>query len=126
MSNDMRTKQDGYYLGPWAVQRLNERHGWFEFADAQSHVSRAFANNAIHEFIESGKEAQRVEDETGLTPKELAKMVKQLEASNAELLMALQTCLAFIEDAHIVEGQWHWEPVQTARAAIAKALGEQA
>lgn len=32
---------------------LNEKHGWFEFGDAQSDVSRAFAHDAIamHERI---------------------------------------------------------------------------
>jgi len=81
MSEDLRTKQDGNYLSDWTVSRLNERHGHFEFADAQSDVSRAFANNAVHAFIESGKEAQRVERETGQTPSELAAQLKQLRSA---------------------------------------------
>jgi len=47
----------------------------------------------------------------------------RLIAAAPELLDALETCLAFIEDAHILEGQWHWDPVEKARAAIAKAIG---
>lgn len=29
------------------VQALNEKHGWFKHGDAQSDVSRAFANDAV-------------------------------------------------------------------------------
>lgn len=36
---------------PWLtgeqVHQLNEKHGWFQFGDAQSDVSRAFAQDAI-------------------------------------------------------------------------------
>lgn len=35
------------YLIPEQVHELNERHGWFEFGDAQSDVSKAFAQDAI-------------------------------------------------------------------------------
>lgn len=35
------------YLTPEQVHELNEKHGWFEFQDAQSDVSRAFAQDAI-------------------------------------------------------------------------------
>jgi hypothetical protein len=43
------------YLTNDQVHTLNEKHGWFEFADAQSDVSRAFAQDAIamHERIRS-------------------------------------------------------------------------
>lgn len=30
---------------------LNERHGWFQFGDAQSDVSRAFANDAVAAYL---------------------------------------------------------------------------
>ena len=41
------------YLTSDQVHALNEKHGWFQFADAQSEVSRAFAQDAIamHERI---------------------------------------------------------------------------
>lgn len=81
MSEDKRTIKDGHYLSDFAVSRLNERHGYFEFCDAQGDVSRAFANNAVHAFIESGKEAQRVERETGQTPSELVEQLKQLRTA---------------------------------------------
>jgi hypothetical protein len=37
------------------VQKLNEKHGWFEFGDAQSDVSKTFAQDAIsmHENMRS-------------------------------------------------------------------------
>ena len=35
------------FLSRDQVFALNERHGWFQFGDAQSDVSNAFANDAI-------------------------------------------------------------------------------
>ena len=35
------------FISPDQVYELNEKHGWFEFGDAQSDVSNAFANEAI-------------------------------------------------------------------------------
>lgn len=35
------------WLSDEQVQTLNERHGWFQFGDAQSDVSRQFAHDAI-------------------------------------------------------------------------------
>lgn len=59
------------YLSNEQVQQLNEKHGWFEFRDAQSEVSRAFAQDAIamHEAMRAAapdllaalKEAVRLE-----------------------------------------------------------------
>lgn len=42
-----------------------------------------------------------------------------VRARLVELEEALENCVAFIEDAHIIEAQWTWEPVKQARAAIA-------
>lgn len=41
------------YLTEEQVNKLNEKYGWFAFGDAQSDVSRAFAQDAIarHEAI---------------------------------------------------------------------------
>ena len=41
------------YLTEEQVFSLNEKHGWFQFGDAQSDVSKAFAQDAIaaHERI---------------------------------------------------------------------------
>jgi hypothetical protein len=33
---------------------------------------------------------------------------------------ALDTCIEFIQDAHIIEAQWDWEPVKKANATLAK------
>lgn len=33
---------------------------------------------------------------------------------------ALDNCVEFINDAHIIEAQWQWEPVKQARAALTK------
>lgn len=81
MSEEDRYKQDGYYLGSYKIQELRDRHGAFQFGDAQGHVGRAFANNSVHAFIESGKEAQRVEHETGQTPSALVAQLKQLRSA---------------------------------------------
>ena len=41
------------YLSREQVRSLNEKHGWFQYGDAQSDVSNAFANEAvrIHEQV---------------------------------------------------------------------------
>lgn len=50
----METK---HTTGPWLtddlVHSLNEKHGWFKYGDAQSNVSKQFAQDAIdmHERI---------------------------------------------------------------------------
>lgn len=72
MNDFTRTTQDGDYLSKGAVASLNERHGWFQFSDAQSDVSNAFANNAVHAYLESAKEAQETQQKTGFTPSQLA------------------------------------------------------
>lgn len=33
---------------------------------------------------------------------------------------ALDNCVDFINDAHIIEAQWQWEPVKQSRAALTK------
>lgn len=38
---------NGKFLSNEQVQALNEKHGWFKHGDAQSDVSRAFANDAV-------------------------------------------------------------------------------
>ncbi|HQR98121.1 MULTISPECIES: hypothetical protein [unclassified Polaromonas] len=45
--------QNERFLTDDQVHALNEKHGWFKFGDAQSDVSRAFAQDAIamHERI---------------------------------------------------------------------------
>lgn len=44
----METKHTpGPYLTPEQVYQLNEKHGWFQYQDAQGDVSRAFAQDAI-------------------------------------------------------------------------------
>ena len=67
-----RLEQDGDHISKRAVQKLNERHGWFQYQDAQSDVSNAFANNAVHAYLESAKEAQEAHQQTGFTPLQLA------------------------------------------------------
>lgn len=61
------------------VHALNEKHGWFEFRDAQSDVSRAFASDAIAEYERVRNEATAVCVATGLTPRQLVERVKELE-----------------------------------------------
>lgn len=85
---EKRHTQHGQYIGNESVSDLNELHGWFQYSDAQSDTSRAFANNAIHQFIEAAKEAEIVKDATGLSPRELAEQ-------RDELYSALQQMVEF-------------------------------
>jgi hypothetical protein len=39
------------------VWTLNERHGWFQYRDAQSDVSRQFAHDAIEMYLQTQREA---------------------------------------------------------------------
>lgn len=86
---EKRCVRKGEYLSNESVGELNDVHGWFQYSDAQSHVSRAFANNAIHQFIESAKEAEQVKDETGLTPRQLAEQRAELLAA-AKLVLSMK------------------------------------
>lgn len=80
-----RTVQKANYLSADTVQELNDQHGWFQYEDAQSDVSRAFANNAIHVFLGIAIEAEQTKQETGMSPRELAKHISDLESRIAEL-----------------------------------------
>lgn len=53
------------------VFALNAKHGWFEYGDAQSDVSRAFAADAIAEYERVRDEATAICVQTGLTPSQL-------------------------------------------------------
>lgn len=41
------------------------------------------------------------------------------QALARQLAQALATCQGFIEDAHIIEAQWDWEPIKEAKTALA-------
>lgn len=94
------------WLSDQQVQTLNERHGWFKHGDAQSDVSRAFANDAI--------EAH-----------------ERLRRSAPDLLMRLTGLIAAAEylQARVVETRGANcmdnldVAIDEARAAIAKATG---
>lgn len=86
MSNGQRP-----HLSSDQVYELNEKHGWFQFGDAQSDVSCAFAQDAIE-------------------------MYERIRAAAPELLEALELAVNnFGED----DGEDDW--TNMARAAIAKA-----
>lgn len=40
------------------------------------------------------------------------------QALARQLAQALATCQGFIEDAHIIEAQWDWEPIKEAKTAL--------
>ncbi|MFY9460424.1 MAG: hypothetical protein WAP57_11815 [Aquabacterium commune] len=63
------------------VFALNAKHGWFEFGDAQSDVSRAFAADAIAEYERVRNEATAICVQTGLTPSQLVERVEELEGA---------------------------------------------
>ena len=80
-----RTVQKANYLSADTIRELNDQHGWFQYEDAQSDVSRAFANNAIHVFLGIAIEAEQIKQETGMSPRELAKHISDLESRIVEL-----------------------------------------
>lgn len=80
-----RTCKYGQYIRDETVSELNDTHGWFQYEDAQSDVSRAFANNAVHAFIEIAKEAERAKQETGMTPMELVAHVYKMKERVEEM-----------------------------------------
>ena len=80
-----RTEKNGEYLSDETVSMLNDKHGWFQYEDAQSDVSRAFANNAVHAFIEIAKEAECAKQETGMSPSELVAHLQDTQSRIAEL-----------------------------------------
>lgn len=118
---DKRYTKDGDYLSKEAVLCLNERHGWLQYGDAQSGASNAFANNAVHSFLESAKQAQEVLGETGLTPRQLVEQSDVLVAAIEELLSDVKydNCGDGYAEAVI-----HSQDVARARAALALVKGE--
>lgn len=121
--SDKRYEKDGDYLSKAAVLDLNERHGWLAYGDAQSDASNAFANNAVHSFLESAKQAQEVLGETGLTPRQLLEqrdaLVKQLESATHALSGGLWD-YGPGQDEH----ERCNEVIEECRAALALAKGE--
>lgn len=80
-----RTSVNEHYISNETVQELNEVHGWFQYEDAQSDVSRAFANNAIHAFLHAAKEAEKAKHKTGLSPLQLVMQIEDMQARIDEL-----------------------------------------
>ena len=98
----MSTHMTPHYLTDAQVFSLNEKHGWFEFGDAQSDVSKAFANDAVamHERIRSASQEL------------LALAWAVFRATNLDLVAntSMEDTVGVLLDA--------------SRAAIAKATGE--
>lgn len=84
------------YLTKEQVFELNEKHGWFQYGDAQSDVSNAFAQEAIE-------------------------MHERMRAAAPDLLAALQSCYDLIAE-EVADGEYTAQAKQ-ARAAINKATG---
>lgn len=84
---DKRYSHDGDYISKKAVADLNERHGWFQYGDAQSDVSNAFANDSIHKFLDMAKEAQEIHEETGMSPSQLSSALSKAVARIKDLMM---------------------------------------
>lgn len=122
--SDKRYTKDGEYLSKAATLELNERHGWLQYGDAQSDASNAFANNAVHAFLESAKQAQEVMDETGLTPRQLVEqqdaLAKALEDVAASLSWLAYGEVKTFHDRRIMNPA---EATGAARAALALVKG---
>ncbi|QIL72282.1 hypothetical protein G7048_19140 [Diaphorobacter sp. HDW4B] len=82
------------YLNKWQVYKLNEQHGYFQHADAQGDVSRAFANDAIDAYLQMCAEASEVTTRTGLTLLELEEHRDELDRENKQLREALEQARA--------------------------------
>ena len=126
---DKRYTKDGDYLSKAAVLDLNERHGWLAYGDAQSDASNAFANNAVHSFLESAKQAQEVLGETGLTPRQLVAQRDALAKALEKSVAALSTCTpGDISTGHVIHPYFDEEQCgdaeDAARAALALVKGE--
>ena len=127
---DKRYTKDGDYLSKAAVLDLNERHGWLAYGDAQSDASNAFANNAVHSFLESAKQAQEVLGETGLTPRQLVvqrdALVHALEAmtgfcdEHADFRNGVTDPTGSIDEGNVRASEYF----SIARAALALVKGE--
>lgn len=99
------------------VFALNAKHGWFEYGDAQSDVSRAFAADAIAEYERVRDEATGICVQTGLTPSQLVERVKELEAIVSALV-------AYDELDHsdgVLMMLSYADMLKAARAALSKA-----
>ena len=84
------TSEKQSYLGEQQVQALNDRHGYFEYGDAQGDVSSAFANEAVAAYLRVNEEAQAVMAECGLSPRELLERCSAMEAALNECKDALE------------------------------------
>ena len=82
------------------VAEMNQAHGWFQYGDAQSDVSNAFANEAIERY-------------------------ERIRSAAPELLEALRGMLQLDEENHqrYPGDEDVCTEVRLARAAIAKAVG---
>jgi len=54
------TPSGARHLTDEQVLTLNERHGWFQYRDAQSDVSRQFAHDAIEMYLQAKRDAVTV------------------------------------------------------------------
>lgn len=86
-----------------ALAKLSTVYRWIErnhpdgFIDSQSHLQNLDrVADAWHDKLHAMREAIREAHE------------------------ALDNCIEFINDAQIIEAQWHWEPVKQSKAALAK------
>ncbi len=91
------------FISPDQVHELNEKHGWFQFGDAQSDVSNAFANEAIARY-------------------------ERIRSAAPEMLEALESLLPMLADWHDEfpdhVGDKEGPAIKAAHAAISKAKGE--
>lgn len=87
------------WLSHEQIQKLNERHGWFKYGDAQSDVSRSFANDAV--------EAH-----------------ERVRASAPDILAELEMLANVVEGCGIATMPEIECRIAFARAAIAKATGQ--
>lgn len=130
--NDLVCHDQGECLRPTPETDVYATHknDVYEFVDSEWDwvVSADFARriererNDARELLASEKSTRNAIIAKGV---EMERQLAEAREENVRLLEvvkdareALDTCAQFIQDAHIIEAQWDWEPVEQSKKAI--------
>lgn len=109
------------FLSNEQVQVLNEKHGWFKYGDAQSDVSRAFANDAVAAYERVRAAApELLEALTKLTSFVVTDVVESCNGNKCREPWCAGCFGEEVAEQTVREAR---EALDAARAAIAKAGG---
>lgn len=83
------------HLNKEQVYKLNVRHGYFQYGDAQGNVSCEFANDAVAAYMQMCAEASQVAARTGLAPLDMEEhrdaLVEQVKELREALTLMIRT-----------------------------------